>query len=167
MPATLPPLRRALDIAREQGLDLWLDAACWHGKGSTLQAAYALRLLALCQALNVRLTWWGHGAQGGLLDEHLDPTALFYAVQAWHSIVDGGPGKLILDAGTNRLLRWRDAAGRSYAAWWRVDDAVGTIGESTLALPAGALIADPLYARLLRPTESLPLSAWPIISRSK
>jgi predicted phosphodiesterase len=161
-PETLEPaIRRAVATAKASGLALWLDADCWRQAPEALRNAYFLRLLALCQPLDVRLTWWPD-----LLDKSLDPTPLFYAAQAWQSLANPGPGTLET-IGTARVLRWRDASGTPYTAWWRPDAQTAQIDTIELPLPANTTIIDPLHARLLKPTGKLPLCAWPILARGK
>ena len=159
--AVEPAICHAIVAAKANGLVLWLDADCWRDAAETLRNARFLRLLALCQTLDVRLTWWPE-----LLDENLDPIPLFYAAQAWQSVANPGTGTAET-VGTARVLRWRDAAGASYVAWWRPDAEVGTIDSIGLELPAGATIIDPLHARFLKPEGKLPLCSWPLLARGK
>ena len=167
--AVEPALRQARDAASSAGLALWLDADGWQQTPEPRRSANFLRLLAVCHTLGVRMTWWGGlEADGGLLDQHLDPTPMFHAAQAWQSLVDAPHGAVTLDTqGRARVIKWRDAAGRAYAAWWRPDQDVETIGDIELDVPAGALLADPLHARLLNsaPNGRLPLCAWPLLAR--
>jgi predicted phosphodiesterase len=159
--ALVPAIRRAIATAKANGLALWLDADCWRQAPEALRNACFLRLLALCQTLDVRLTWWPD-----LLDKNLDPTPLFYAAQAWQSVANPGPGTLET-VGDARVLRWRDADGASYVAWWRPDAKSDQIGTTDLALPAGAIVIDPMHARLLKPTGKLLLCAWPLLARGR
>lgn len=156
-----PALRRAIAAAKAAGLSLWVDADCWRDAPEAVRNAYFLRLLALCQTLDVRLTWWPD-----LLDKNLDPTPLFYAAQAWQSIADPGTGTLET-IGSAHVLRWRDAAGHAYAAWWRPDAAMDELGDISVELPADAIVIDPLHARVLAPQGRLPLCAWPLLARGK
>jgi predicted MPP superfamily phosphohydrolase len=152
-------IHQAIATAKADGLTLWLDADCWREAPETLRNAYFLRLLALCQTLDVRLTWWPD-----LLDKNLDPTPLYYAAQAWQSIANPGSGTLET-VGNARVLRWRDASGTPYTAWWRPDSQTAQIDTIDLPLPANATIIDPLHARLLKPNGGLPLCAWPLLVR--
>ena len=162
-------LRQARDTASSAGLSLWLDAAGWRQTRQPRRSANFLRLLAICHALGIRMTWWGGlDADSGLLDQHLDPTPMFFAAQAWQSLVDAPAGTVALDSRDGaRVLRWRDAAGRAYAAWWRPGQDVATVGDIRLDLPGNALLADPLHARLLTVATKghAPLCGWPLVAR--
>ncbi len=154
-------LRQAVATLRAAGLEAWIDADCWREAPETVRNAYALRLLALCQTLDVRLTWWPD-----LLDQNLDPTPLFYALQAWQSIADPGTGKVEANSAA-QVRRWQDSVGNRYVAWWRPDANVEEVGTIALDLPAQATIIDPLHARILSPQGKLPLCAWPLLARGK
>lgn len=158
----VPALRRALVTAQANGLELWVDADCWREAAPALRQTYFLRLLALCQTLDIRLTWWPD-----LLDRNLDPTPLFYAAQAWQSVANPGKAAPAETIGQTRVARWTDPEGIPYVAWWRADGKTDEIGTIQLALPAAATIIDPRHARILAPKGKLPLCSWPLLAKGR
>lgn len=164
-------LREAQATCAEHGLELWLDASGWNSSAPALRSACFLRLLALCQALGVRLTWWSTASDAcALLDEHLDPTELFYAAQAWHSAVDAAvAGAAEATDGNVRSLRWRDSSGRPYVAWWQPDAEQDAVTTAELELPEKAIVIDPLHARMLHLPEAptVPVTCWPLVARGE
>jgi len=171
----LPALTEAARIAARHGrMGLMLDAACWQRVDEPLRSAYMLRLLALAQSHDVPILWWiGADDAGGLLDSHLDPTPLFYAVQSWQAFAlakrSTDTARLELSAGL-AVLRWTDNKGQKYLAWWRpATDTTIAPSDRSPTIPAGALIADPLHGRLLKrpPSGKLPCCPWPLVARWK
>ncbi len=162
-------LRRARAIAFGRGLELWLDAEGLAGVDDPLRSAYFLRLLVICQALGVRLTWWSQAPNGSaFLDAHLDPTPMFYAAQAWQSVVDLPASAADVSDSPIRVVKWSGADGRAYLAWWRADARSDRIGETSLPIPPSATIFDPLHARVLElpADQRAPLCNWPLVARS-
>jgi hypothetical protein len=158
-------------IARSHGLQLWLDVAAWGGVEEPRRSAYFLRLLALCQAARARVSWWNHPyEEGALLDGYWDPTWLYHAALAWQAIVDGPTEPVHVEIGDTVQIRWQDPQRREYVVWWRAAEGVDvSLDGDGIGLPSGALIADPLYGRLLdlSSVDRVPTCGWPLIARGR
>ncbi len=165
----LPALERAAEIVRARGMELWLDTASWQTVSEPTRSANFLRLLAECHRLGVRVFWWiGPDPRAGLIDNHLDPTPMYFAAQAWTAFVALPKGEVaVTEQGAAKVMRWRGVDGREYVAWWRPDDRVGEIGRVRLALGERAFIIDPLHARVLKLAagDPAPLCSWPLVAR--
>ncbi len=163
----LPALATAAQSAQSHGLTLWLDVAGWQEEEPGVQAAYFLRLEALCKAGGVRLCWWiAQNEEGGLLDEHLDPTWLFYAAQASEALSDGEVQEArFMEAKGLYTLRWKDAEGHNFLAWWSPDGGIAVTTTSLVQIPKGATCYDPLHARELKLGSDVPLATWPLLAR--
>ena len=158
----------AAKIARSHRLELWLDVAAWEEVQEPLRSVYFLRLLALCQAQKVKVFWWnGPYDKAGLLDGYFDPTPLYFAAQAWQSMVEGPTQPVKVEVGSRIQLGWKDRHGREYTVWWCSSDDLNVESTGDMQLPAGAMVADPLHGRLLQVDYSdvVPLCSWPIIAR--
>jgi predicted phosphodiesterase len=160
----------AAQIAQACNLELWLDGACWEKLKDPLRSAYFLRLLALCQAYKVRLFWWnGPEDEAGLLDGFWDPTQLYFAAQAWQSVVSEPVGPVQIELGELVSIKWKDRAGRNYETKWLPSDKVEVRINGASAAPISHFLCiDPLHARILQlsPSGALPLCSWPIVVRS-
>jgi hypothetical protein len=160
----------AAEIARSQGLELWLDVAAWESVEEPLRSAYFLRLLAICQANKIKVFWWnGPHDDAGLLDGFWNPTPLYFAAQAWQTITNPPAEVVKLAMGEITQMKWQDKLGQEYLVWWKESDnhAVGSAGRA-LSLPTQALLADPAYGRLLQlgPSDPVPLCNRPLIART-
>lgn len=163
---------RAAKIARANGLELWLDAVGWEYVDEPLRSAYFLRLLAICQATQVRLFWWnGPAHEAGLLDKYYDPTPMFYAAQAWQAMVDGPEKPISIEEEAGTLtLRWKNPVSGEYVIWWKPANEIKVdVAGNRLAVSSSSMVADPLHARLLKLNSSarLPLCSWPLIARQE
>ncbi|MBT3379551.1 MAG: LamG domain-containing protein [Lentisphaerae bacterium] len=161
-------LQRVRSEARRAELKVCLDAEGWESDTPVLRAAYLLRLLAICQALDIRLTWWpANGSSNALLDADGNPTSLHDVIQAWQRTVGPGKKTQLATDGNMRRLTWEDSDGIHYMAWWRPDGNVLKIGRTDSTFPRSTKVVDPLYGRTMAIPRDMPppLCAWPLIAR--
>ncbi len=166
--ALLEPLRQAASIARDAGLELWLDMAGWQSAEPQAQAAYFARAIALCHALGVRLFWWiGPDRKGGILDDNYDPTPMYFAAAAWNALASpAAEGAKIARRGQTVMATWRGADGRRYAAWWLAGDDYQRVEWLDVAQKVEVAV-DTLTGREVRARSEgrWPCTAWPILAR--
>lgn len=164
-----PALRHAQSVARAAKLELWLDAEGWEETPTAHRCAYFLRLLAMCQAAGVRLTWWPrNGLSSAFLDADGLPTTLYDAAHVWQRLVGNATDVRTVTEGGIRKLVWSDEATGRHVAWWRPDGDVRKVGQAPITLPKGTVIVDPLHGHILEIPEGTPppLCSWPLIARA-